>query len=69
MLVALLLSSYRCIVTINVLWLYLTVRWVGLQCVIVVFRDDTHLRFTIPLIKCFTILIILKLQPGKKSKV
>ena len=42
-LVALLLLSYRCIVTINVLWLFLTVPWVGLQCVIVVFPDHTHL--------------------------
>ena len=44
-LVALLLLSYRCIVTINVLWLFLTVRWVGLQYVIVVFPDHTHLIF------------------------
>ena len=44
-LVALLLLSYRCIVTIKVLWLFLTVRWVGLQCVIVVFPDHTHLLF------------------------
>ena len=44
-LVALLLLSYRCSVTINVLWLYLTVPWVGLQCTIVVFPDHTHLRF------------------------
>ena len=36
-LVALLLLSYRCIVTINVLWLFLTVPLIGLQCVIVVF--------------------------------
>ena len=41
-LVALLLLSYRCIVTINDLWLFLTVMWVGLQCVIVVFPDHTH---------------------------
>ena len=41
-LVALLLS-YRCLVTVNVLWLFLTVQWVGLQCVIVVFPDHTHL--------------------------
>ena len=40
--VAFLLSSYRCIVTINVLWLFLTAPWVGLQCVIVVFPDQTH---------------------------
>ena len=40
---ALLLLSYRCIVTINALWLFLTAPWVGLQCVIVVFPDTTHL--------------------------
>ena len=44
-LVALLLLSYRCIVTLNVLWLLLKVSWVGLQCVIVVFPDHTHLLF------------------------
>ena len=44
-LVDLLLLSYRCIVSITVLWLFLTVPWVGLQCVIVVFPDHTHLRF------------------------
>ena len=38
--------SYKCIVTINVLWLFLTVKWVGLQCVIVIFPDYTHLLFT-----------------------
>ena len=37
---ALLLLSYRCIVTINVLWLFL--RLVGLQCVIVVLPGHTH---------------------------
>ena len=44
-LVALLLLSYRYIVTINVLWLFLTMPWVSLQCVIVVFPDHTHLLF------------------------
>ena len=35
---------HTCIVTINnTLWLFLTVPWVGLQCVIVVFPDHTHL--------------------------
>ena len=33
-LVALLLLSYICIVTINVLWLFLKVPWVVLQCVV-----------------------------------
>ena len=35
----LLLMPYRCIVTINFLWLPLMVPWVGLQCVIVVCPD------------------------------
>ena len=59
-LVALLLLSYRCIVTINALWLFLRVPWVGLQYVIVVFPTfcvckqqgsgkSTHLcRLTVP---------------------
>ena len=42
-LVALLLLSCRCIVTLNILWLSLTVPWVGLQFVIVIFPDHTHL--------------------------
>ena len=50
-LVALLFLSYRCIVTINVLWLFPTVLWVGLQCVIVVFSDHTHLLFAHTLVK------------------
>ena len=44
-LVALLLLSYGCLVTVNVLWLFLAVSWVGLHCVIVVFLDHTHLLF------------------------
>ena len=43
--VALLLLSYRCIVTINVLWLFTMVPWVSLQYVIVVFPVHTHLLF------------------------
>ena len=34
---------HKCIVTINTLWLFLTVPLVGLQCVIVVFPDHTRL--------------------------
>ena len=44
--VALLLLSYRCIVTIIVLWLLLTVPCVGLQYVIVVFPNHTY--FLVP---------------------
>ena len=40
-LVALLLLSYSCFVTVNVLWLFLTVLRVGLRCVIV----HTHLLY------------------------
>ena len=42
-LVAFLLLSYICIVAINVLWLFLAVPWLDLQCVILVFPDHTHL--------------------------
>ena len=42
-LAVLLLLFYRCLVTVNVPWLLLTVPWVGLQGVIVVFPDHTHL--------------------------
>ena len=42
-LVTMLLLSCRCFVTINVLWLFITVLLVGLQHLIVVFPDHTHL--------------------------
>ena len=45
--VAFLLLSFGCIVTVNILWLLLTVLWVGLQFVIVVFPGHTHfLKFS-----------------------
>ena len=44
-LVDLLLLSCRCIATINVMWLFLTVPWVGLQCVIDVIPNHTNLLF------------------------
>ena len=51
-LVAFLLLSYRCIVTTNVLWLFLTLPWVGLQSVIVVFPNHTHLLFCYNVVYC-----------------
>ena len=48
-LVALPLLSFGCLLTVNILWLFLTVPWVGLQFVIVVFPDHTHLLFYIDL--------------------
>ena len=44
-LVALLLLSFGCLVIVNILLLFLTVPWVGLQFVIVVFPEHTHLIF------------------------
>ena len=44
-LVALLLLSFGCLVTSNVLWLFLTVLCVGLQCVVVVCPNHTHFSF------------------------
>ena len=44
-LVASIVLSYQCPFTVDVRWLFLTVPWVGLQCVIVVFPDHTHLLF------------------------
>ena len=41
-LIALLLLPYRCLVTVNVLWLFFTVPWVGLQCIVLVFPDHIH---------------------------
>ena len=43
--VDLLFLSFGCHVTVYILGLFLTVPWVGLQCVIVVFPDHTHLLF------------------------
>ena len=39
------LLAYGCLVTVNVLWLFLRVPWVGLQSVVMVFLDHTHLPF------------------------
>ena len=46
-LITLLLLSSCCIVTVSVLWLFLTIPLDGLQCVIVVFPGRTHLLFNI----------------------
>ena len=42
-LITLHLLSFGCLVTVNVPWFFLTVQWIGLQCVIVVFADHTHI--------------------------
>ena len=41
-LVASLLLSFGCLVTVKVLWLFLIMPWVGPQCVIMVISDPTH---------------------------
>ena len=45
------------LVTDNVPWLLLTVLWVGLQCVILVFPDHTHLLFQCELlsVECYLV--------------
>ena len=47
-LIALLCLSSWCIVIFVVLLLFLTAPWVGLQCVIVLFHDNTLLLFLEP---------------------
>ena len=42
---ALLCLSSWCLVAVIVLWFFLLVPWVDLQCVTVVFPDHTHLLF------------------------
>ena len=44
-LVAMLVLSFGCLITVYVLWHFITVPWVGLQCRIVVFPYYTHLLF------------------------
>ena len=39
---------FGCRVTVNIMWLFLTVPWVGLQFVVVVFPDHTRLLFRNP---------------------
>ena len=46
-LVALLQLSFWCLVTVSVLWFFLAVLWVGLQCVIEVYPDHTNLLFIV----------------------
>ena len=54
MLVALLLLSFGCLVTVNVLWIFLTVPWVILQFDIVVYPDLTHLPYIQINKECFS---------------
>ena len=34
-------NVFLCLVNVSVLWLFLTLPWIGLQCVIVLFPDHT----------------------------
>ena len=45
------LMSSRCLVIISGLWVFIAEQWVGLQCVIVVFLDHTHLFFFSRIVK------------------
>ena len=44
-LIVLLLLSFGGLATVHVLWFFLMVPWVGVQCVTAVFSDHTHLLF------------------------
>ena len=66
-LVALLLS-YRCFVTLNVMWLFLTVTWVGLQCVIAVFPDHTHSLFQRMLLRLHKYDFVIQYNKTLKAK-
>ena len=54
----LLLSHLQTLVTVNVVWLFLTVAWVGLQCMIVVFPDHTHLLYCFENVIIYTYIFI-----------
>ena len=64
-LVALLKLSSWCLVTVNVLWLFITVPWVGLQCVIVVFPDHSQLRLNGSAVACSLSVVDSILKPTK----
>ena len=54
---SLLLLSFRCLFTLKIILFFLTVPWVGLQCVTVTFPDHTHFflhyfAVTVTRIKC-----------------
>ena len=55
---ALLKLSSWCLVTVSDMWLFLTVPWSDLQCVIVVFPDHTHLLLDV-LTSTFVYLLLL----------
>ena len=55
-LAALQLLSSLCLVTIRVMWLFLAMPCVGLQCVIVVFHGDTRLPLSIKSVVRYDIL-------------
>ena len=60
----LLLLSYRCLVHVNVLWLFITVRWVGLQCMIVVSPGHTHLLYISRPCQCSSDIAPIKFSSG-----
>ena len=55
---------HRFLVTFGALWLFLTVLWVGLQSVIVVFPDHTHLLSTYFLHSSSIFLILIQQKSG-----
>ena len=69
MCVALLYLSSRCLVTFSVLWLFLTVPWIGLLCMIVVFPYHTHLLFCHSLDRCYDKFAFMELCDAFASRI
>ena len=80
--VAFLLLSFRCLVTVDVLWLFSMLLCVGSQFVIMVFPDHTHLLFDIapkvqmylgyvfaPLTSCFIFELVIFTLWKRETKI
>ena len=62
-LAVLLYLSSLCLVTVNVLRIFLVVLWVGVPCVIVIFPDHTHFLFFLSRARGLTICLSHHLHP------
>ena len=54
--------AVHCLVNVNVLWLFITDPWAGLQCVFMVFSDHTHLLFA-----CFNKICLICMKSFSKE--
>ena len=63
----LLLLSLGCLVTVTVMWLFFSMPWVGLQFVIVVIPDHTHLILQRRLVQCHQHVTIFNVNNQKST--